>query len=79
MKTTNNFKPGDKVYVLPSEPPDEDECYIRATITSIHPELGYMLRAFRKDLPGLYMGRIWDDRLILRKNKIKHKAIKHKI
>lgn len=62
-KTTKNFKVGDKVYVY------ENDLIIRATIIKITPDLGYMLKTFKQDLPGLWMGRIWDHHLTLRQDK----------
>lgn len=72
-KTTSRFSVGDKVYVA-----HQDSCYecgklkdtytvftnhIRATITEIDDRWGYHLRAFRQDLPGIYMYNVWDYQL----------------
>jgi hypothetical protein len=66
-KTTANFKVGDHVHV------DHNYAmtfghYIRARITGIN-NYGYLLTAFKKDLPGIYMGNIWDKDLVIRKGK----------
>src|SRR4051812_22296329 len=67
--TTTKFKVGDKVYVKP----DESSIFpnwIRATVTETgDPKWGYHLRAFRQDLPGIYMFNIWDKDLLLRTSK----------
>jgi len=66
--TTNNFKVGDKVYVKPREPVLFRD-FIRATVTEAgDPKWGYHLRAFRKDLPGIFMFNMWDKDLIPRTN-----------
>lgn len=65
--TTNNFKPGDKVHVVPSDPESSFFPYcIRATVTGISEKSGYDLRAFQSDLPGIYMFNIWDKDLVPR-------------
>jgi len=71
--TTNNFKVGDKVYVVPLTHTLMKNC-IRATITEAdnNDGWGYRLRAFESDLPGIYMFNIWDKDLqprIGKKNK----------
>lgn len=67
--TTNNFKVGDKVYVVPLTPTIIPHC-IRAVVTEISTDgWGYRLRAFRQDLPGIYMFNIWDKDLIPRVGK----------
>lgn len=68
--TTNNFKAGDKVHVLPSESSFFPYC-IRATVTGISEKSGYDLRAFESDLPGIYMFNIWDKDLLPRVGKAK--------
>ena len=71
IQTTCDFKVGDKVYVNPGnrvEGGEEHfECYIRAKITGIDEKQGYLLKAFKQDLPGVYMYNIWDKDLIPRK------------
>lgn len=64
-RTTNKFKVGDKVYVFSGKDPSSDYV-IRAIITSIEDSSGYNLRAFKKDLPGIYMFNIWDYDLVPR-------------
>ena len=72
--TTNKFKVGDKVYVVPSEPTVFKNC-IRATVTETgDPKWGYHLRAFEQDLPGIYMFNIWDKDLLYRTSK-KNKSV----
>lgn len=67
--TTNNFNVGDKVYVKPSEHSIFDNC-IRATVTEISTDgWGYHLRAFKKDLPGIFMFNMWDKDLLPRTGK----------
>lgn len=57
---TEKFKVGDKVYVVPTTFTSMKNC-IRATITEVGTdEWGYRLRAFERDLPGIYMFNIWD-------------------
>jgi len=75
--TTNKFKPGDKVYVDPGKPADVFKNYVRATVTEICPRWGYHLRAFEKDLPGIYMFNIWDKDLIPRTDKRNKKLPDH--
>lgn len=71
-RTTNNFKVGDRVYVVPLEDSRRSEfknC-IRAIVTEVgNDEWGYRLRAFRQDLPGIYMYNMWDKELIPRTGK----------
>lgn len=67
--TTKNFKVGDKVYVHPGRPTVAFTNYIRATVTEINGEWGYHLRAFKQDLPGIFMFNIWDKDLLPRTNK----------
>ncbi len=58
--TTNNFKVGDKVYVVPLTHTLMENC-IRARVTEIKDDRwGYRLRAFKSDLPGIYMFNMWD-------------------
>lgn len=72
--TTNNFKVGDKVYVRPSEHSTFPNC-IRATVTEVgDPKWGYHLRAFRQDLPGIFMFNMWDKDLIPRIGKANKSA-----
>ena len=69
--TTKKFKVGDKVYVVPSTPTTVKYC-IRATITEIGKDgWGYRLRAFKSDLPSIYMFNAWDKDLQIRVNKSK--------
>lgn len=70
MKTNTKFKVGDKVYVYPGKY-SSFKFYIRATITDIDNTLygGYFLKAFEKDLPGIWMFNIYDRDLIIRYNK----------
>jgi hypothetical protein len=72
-RVSKNFKVGDKVYVEPDRPTRVFEHYIRATVTSVDEKKGYELRAFKEDLPGIYMFNIWDRNLILRVGKSKKK------
>jgi len=73
--TCAQFKIGDKVYVHPGEGSYSFKHYLRATIDDIGncyiPNIPkcYLLRAFKQDLPGLYMFNIWDCDLIPRKDK----------
>ena len=74
MKTTSNFKVGDKVYVVPGRPTFAFTHYIRATITEVGQDgWGYRLRTFLKDLPGIYMFNIWDEDLLPRTDKSQKK------
>lgn len=58
--TTEKFKVGDKVYVVPLSPTTIKNC-IRAVVTEVGKDKwGYRLRAFRQDLPGIYMFNMWD-------------------
>ncbi len=58
--TTKKFKVGDKVYVVPTDPTVCETC-IRATVTEVNDDgWGYHLRAFRSDLPGLFLFNMWD-------------------
>lgn len=58
--TTEKFKVGDKVYVVPLQPTIMPTC-IRATVTEVGTDRwGYHLRAFESDLPGIYMFNMWD-------------------
>lgn len=67
--TTDKFKVGDKVYVVPTSETPCDTC-IRAVVTEVSTDgWGYHLRAFKSDLPGIYMFNIWDKDLVPRKNK----------
>ena len=66
--TTNNFKVGDKVYVVPNHITTMKTC-IRATVTEVDSKRGYFLRAFESDLPGIYMFNIWDKDLEIRTSK----------
>ena len=59
-KTTTKFKVGDKVHVDSDGFAEYFGFHIRAIITEIDPKLGYLLRAFQKDLPGIYMFNVWD-------------------
>jgi hypothetical protein len=68
-RTTNRFKVGDKVYVHPSSSFTLLENCIRATITDISENNGYLLRAFKQDLPGIYMFNVYDYQLELRVGK----------
>lgn len=72
--TTVKYKPGDKVYVIPSERGMSifPHC-IRATVTGISKDskTGYDLRAFASDLPGIFMFNIWDKDLLPRVGKAK--------
>lgn len=62
LKTTINFKVGDKVYVLPEKPTFPFKNCIRATVTEVRDDgFGYSLRAFKKDLPGIYMFNIFGE------------------
>lgn len=57
---TDKFKVGDKVHVVPLTPTFSKYC-IRAVVTEANDDgFGYRLRAFKKDLPGIYMFNIWD-------------------
>jgi hypothetical protein len=68
--TTDKFKVGDKVYVGSDSPNSVFKNYIRATITEIDKgKWGYHLRAFKQDLPGIYMFNIWDKDLLPRTDK----------
>jgi hypothetical protein len=63
--TTDKFKVGDKVYVVSGWPCET--YHIRATVTEVSTDgWGYHLRAFRQDLPGLFLFNIWDKDLIPR-------------
>lgn len=66
--TTDKFKVGDKVYVVPLTPTMMPTC-IRAIVTEVDKERGYFLRAFTRDLPGIYMFNIWDKDLEIREGK----------
>lgn len=67
--TTKNFKVGDKVYVVPLTFTTCKTC-IRATVTKVNDNgLGYLLRAFESDLPGIYMFNMWDKDLVPRVGK----------
>lgn len=69
MRTANKFKVGDKVHVDPGEY-SGFEHYIRATITKVeNDEKGYWLRAFGKDLPGIWMFNVWDKDLTTRSSR----------
>ena len=58
--TTKKFKVGDKVYVIPQTPTIFKYC-IRAVVTEVGTDRwGYRLRAFEKDLPGIFMFNMWD-------------------
>ena len=64
--TTSKFQVGDKVHVLPTGPTRMKTC-IRATITEVGSDgWGYRLRAFKRDLPGIYLFNIWDFELVPR-------------
>jgi hypothetical protein len=67
--TTTKFKVGDKVYVVPLTPTLMTTC-IRGTITEVSDNgWGYHLRAWKSDLPGIYMFNIWDKDLQPRTSK----------
>lgn len=67
--TSDKFKVGDKVHVVPLTPTTMPYC-IRAVVTEVDAEgRGYFLRAFSSDLPGIYMFNIWDKDLELRVGK----------
>lgn len=66
--TTDKFKVGEKVYVVPGEPSILKTC-IRATITEIDEKWGYHLRAFKQDLPAIFLFNIWDKDLMPRTGK----------
>jgi len=67
--TTNNFKVGDKVYVVPVTYTTFNYC-IRATVTEVSTDKwGYDLRAFESDLPAIFMFNMWDKDLIPRTDK----------
>ena len=68
--TTKKFKVGDKVYVQPDKDSRIESC-IRSTIIAIRADMGYMLKAFQTDLPGIWMFNIWDKDLLPRKDKSK--------
>lgn len=68
-KTNQKFKVGDKVHVHAGEYTETYKHYIRATITGIDEKMGYLLRAFEKDLPGIYMFNVWDSQLVYRTGK----------
>ncbi len=69
--TTDKFKVGDKVYVVPLTHTTIDTC-IRATVTEVGTDdWGYRLRAFESDLPGIYMFNMWDKDLEPRVSKAK--------
>lgn len=54
------FKVGDKVYVVPTGFTTFKYC-IRAVVTEVNDDgWGYRLKAFLKDLPGVYMFNMWD-------------------
>lgn len=74
-RKTDNFKIGDKVYVVPDEPAGIDY-YIRATITEITKDWGYHARAFKEDLPGIFMFNLWDEMLEPRKGRKVRKVVK---
>lgn len=65
------FKKGDWVYVCPERPVCSITHFIRAIITEDDPdpEWGYRLRAFKQDLPGIWMFNIWDQDLMPRTSK----------
>ena len=71
VKTNTQYKVGDKVYVHPciGEESSFFKYYIRATITDLDERFGYLLRAFKEDLPGIYMFNIWDVDLLPRSDK----------
>lgn len=67
--TTNKFKVGDKVYVVPVTHTTFNYC-IRATVTEVSTDKwGYHLRAFESDLPAIFMFNMWDKDLIPRTDK----------
>lgn len=57
---TEKFKVGDKVHVVPTTPTTMEYC-IRAVVLEVDGTLeGYFLRAFLKDLPGIFIAFKWD-------------------
>ena len=68
QRTTLVFNVGDKVHVLSDDP--RSTYNIRAIVTEVSNDgWGYRLRAFLKDLPGIYMFNMWDQELVPRTGK----------
>ena len=72
IKTNIKFKPGDKVYLRPKKW-SRTEYYIRATIQEPSENVGYLLKAFSEDCPGIHMFNYWDDEILPRVGKRKKK------
>lgn len=68
VETNLLYKVGDNVHVRSDDPRSTHN--IRAVVTKVTTNgLGYMLRAFQQDLPGIYMFNMWDRELVPRTGK----------